>query len=317
MNLKDKQVVVTGTAGVIGQQLLRRLVEAGANVWSVDLNPLPSGCQYSRVNHVQMDLAELRDETFLQLRPQVIFHLAACFERSTEQPDFWHDNYRNNLLASHRLVEAARSCSSVELFVFASSYLIYDPTLYLSNPPGLLKHLCESDFVSPRNLCGATKYFTEQELEFVHRTGGFRSISARIYRVYGRGSRDIISRWVRAALQGEGIEVYGPQNRFDYICADDVAEGLFRLGGCDGHGIVNLGSGQPRSIADVLDVLQQNGPGLQRRAVSINGPTESSVADVSRLARMVGWTPQTTLEEGIRKLVEYEAGHLLRKVETK
>src|SRR5437762_5971493 len=79
-----------------------------------------------------------------------------------------------------------------------------------------------------------------------------RTISARIYRVYGCGSRDVVSRWVRALIAGRPIEVFNPENRFDYIFAGDVAEGLRRLADSPtASGIVNLATGRSPSIAEV------------------------------------------------------------------
>jgi carbamoyl-phosphate synthase large subunit len=116
--------------------------------------------------------------------------------------------------------------------VFASSYLIYDPGLYLFDQPR--EHavrLKETDAIRPRNLTGVAKLAHETELRFLadHCNDRFTSVSARIFRGYGRGSRDIVSRWVRSALAGERLAVYQPEGMFDYVYAGDTAEGLIRL----------------------------------------------------------------------------------------
>src|SRR5207237_653324 len=63
---------------------------------------------------------------------------------------------------------------------------------------------------------------------------------------------DVVSRWVRALIAGRPIEVFNPENRFDYIFAGDVAEGLRRLADSPtASGIVNLATGRSPSIAEV------------------------------------------------------------------
>jgi carbamoyl-phosphate synthase large subunit len=59
-----------------------------------------------------------------------VIHLAATFERSAESYEFWEENFRHNVRLSHHLMSLAKDAPSVKRVVFASSYLIYDPSLY-------------------------------------------------------------------------------------------------------------------------------------------------------------------------------------------
>ena len=130
----------------------------------------------------------------------------------------------------------------------------------------------------------------------------------RIFRVYGRGSRDVVSRWVRAALDGQPIDVYHPENRFDYIFSGDVADGLVRIAASpSATGIINLGSGNARPVGDVIAAIERaTGDRLAASHHDADEPFEASCADVGRLRSVVGWTPPTTLEAGVARLVEFE-----------
>ncbi|RLE08390.1 hypothetical protein DRJ00_06395 [Candidatus Aerophobetes bacterium] len=306
--IKDKRVLVTGGAGVIGRELLKLLIGKGASIFSVDRQPLPKG-DWAGVLHIQKDLAKDSLDELHDFQPQIIFHLAASFERSKESPEFWDINWHDNVLLSHRIVDLAKEMPDLEVLVFASSYLVYSPSLYLSPSFRDVTYLKEDDRIAPRNLCGAAKHYTEEEIEFVKEVVNLslRSIYARIFRVYGCGSRDVVSRWVRAALSGQDIEVYNKQNCFDFIFARDVAEGLLRLAESpNAEGAVNLGSGAARSIQEVLDCIGENVGQLRIRDLGIKEPFEASCADLTKLKQMTGWAPPTRLEEGIKMIIEFE-----------
>ncbi|HEY1659129.1 MAG TPA: NAD(P)-dependent oxidoreductase [Candidatus Sulfotelmatobacter sp.] len=304
MQLKEKRALVTGSSGVIGRVLLEKLVHLGVEVLGIDL--VPPSQSIDRCRYITADLSAGVPDAAFDFAPELVFHLAASFERTVETAGYWKTVFKNDVLASHRLLEAVEPLKSLQVFVFASSYLNYDPSLYLDVPH--VRKLKESDCLLPRNMVGLAKYYMDRELEFVQSTqANFRTVSARIYRVYGRGSRDVISRWVRSSLAGEELKVFGTNNRFDYIFADDVAEGLIRLSETENAvGPVNLGSGVSRSIEDVLGILSKETGGARIKREPYDGPIESSAADMSLFQRLTGWIPSTSLELGIRKIAEYE-----------
>jgi nucleoside-diphosphate-sugar epimerase len=305
MQWTGRRVLVTGAAGVIGRVLVRDLVSRGAKVLCVDVasdDAWSSGV----VQYVQANLARGVPPEVCAFDPEVVFHLAATFERTEEAPGYWKTSFENNVLLSHLLLKALVPGPSLEIFVFASSYLVYNPEQYLNAPcPYPLK---ETDPIAPRNLVGLAKYFTERELDFIQKTEHkFRPVSARIFRVYGRDSRDVISRWVRAGLRKELIEVHGRKNRFDYIFADDVAQGLIRLAESEvAQGVINLGSGVARSIDDVVAILRTELDDLQVQDRQSDDAVEASCADMSLFHRITGWLPSTSLEQGIKQVILYE-----------
>src|SRR5579885_2495226 len=128
------RIVVTGGSGVIGRELLGRLVAGGAEVMSLDREPLPDRLA-RRVHQVQVDLSEGGMDEIREFRPDTIYHLAAALERSEEESGFWLPGYRDNIAVSHRLHDAIRKVPGLRTYVFASSYLIYEPSLYLLDAP--------------------------------------------------------------------------------------------------------------------------------------------------------------------------------------
>jgi carbamoyl-phosphate synthase large subunit len=311
------RVVVTGAAGVIGRELLSRLIASGADILSLDRDPLPA-LLADQVRHIQVDLAIGGMEEIKVFAPDEIYHLAAAFERSTEEPGFWTPNFHDNVQVTHRLHTVIRELGSVKTYLFASSYLIYDPVLYMfGSPQEAARKLRGDSTILPRNLCGVAKYAGEREIEFLTEVDllPLRAVSARIYRVYGRGSRCVISRWTRSLLKGQSITIFNPLNRFDYVFAGDVAEGLIRLARAPhARGIVNLATGRSRTVSEVSNILRGliEGAGALMEEGDDIPPYEASESDVARLEQLTGWRPPTGIEEGIGLIVDYERA-LMRK----
>lgn len=304
MDWNAKRVVVTGAAGVIGRELINRLTALDARVLAVDILPNPNG--QPGVDVIQADLRDGPPAAMDVFDPEVIFHLAATFERIEESPGVMDSNLNDNVILSHNLLSALQRYSSLEIFVFPSSYLIYDGSLYLASGNG--RGLKESDRINPRNLVGLGKYFTERELDFLRNIGTrYRSVSARIFRVYGCGSRDVISRWVRSIIRDEPIEVYGGTNRFDFIYAADVARGLIAFADSPAaQGIINLGSGISRSIDDVVSILHANLPATKVKQLQREVTGEASCADLTLMGQLTNFGLETSLEDGIQRIISYE-----------
>lgn len=312
MQWQNKKVIVTGGAGVIGKELIVKLEKEGAKIRCFDVVPRPLTFP-EKIEYCQRDISELNTPEFKNFEPEIIFHLAAAFERTEEDINFWESNYLNNVLLSHKVIDAAKECQNLKKFIFASSYLTYSPSLYLFKEiPSQAAKLKEEDRINPRNLCGAAKYYTEKELEYLSNfkeSYPFISISARIFRVYGKSSNDVISRWVRAGLRGEEIGVFLEDNSFDYIFSGDVAEGLLRLADVNNEGgRVNLGKGESRKIKEVVEIIKEEIPQIKISKINKEGLYEASCADVSKLQKITGWQPKINLEEGIKIIKDYETG---------
>lgn len=304
-----ERVFVSGAAGVIGREIVPLLHGRGYEVWAADLKPRPADFA-PEIRYRQGDLNSLARVEVEAFAPTAFIHLAATFERSTETYEFWDENFWHNVRLSHHLMSLLRDQISLRRVVFASSYLIYDPALYqFSEPRNHAVALRETDPVQPRNLTGMAKLAHEIELNYLRgfRSDRFSSVSARIYRGYGLGSRDVISRWIRMAMAGEVLTAFRQDGQFDYIFARDTAEGLIRLMEAgEVTGIINLGTGRARRVADVLAVLAGHFPGLQTVEGESDIPFEASCADMTRYQAAVGWLPATDLEAAIAEMVAHE-----------
>lgn len=311
--MNGKGVFVSGGAGVIGREVVPKLVARGARVFVGDLRPRPADFPPA-VRYRQGDLNEMTPAEMASFAPDVFIHLAATFERSAETYGFWEENFRHNLRLSHHLMTLMKDLSSLRRVVFASSYLIYDPVLYqFDGPQATPVSLRETDPVMPRNLTGMAKLAHEVELRFLEgfHAEAFTTVCARIFRGYGCNSRDVISRWVRSLLAGEPITLYRPEGMFDYLYARDTAEGLTRLAEAGGvSGIVNLGTGRARRVQDIVDILRTHFPDLRVVEAASDIAYEASQADMSVCKAAIGWMPEYDLEKAIPEIIEHERARL-------
>jgi carbamoyl-phosphate synthase large subunit len=308
IQLQGKRIFISGGAGVIGIALVKKLHKIGTILLVGDLKPRPKDFP-KNISYRQGDLNCVTRDELVQFNPEVFFHLAATFERSEETYNFWEENYHHNVKLSNHLMTCLKDNKSLVKVIFASSYLIYNPELYnFEKPAQKAYRLKESDSIYPRNICGASKLLHEMELRFLSNFEkiNFDTVSARIFRVYGRHSRDIISRWIKELLKGETIRVYKKEGLFDYIFADDVAKGLIKLAESSATGIVNLGNDNARRVEEVINILQSHFPELKKVDINLDIPYEASQANMTEFKNLTNWQPEYQLETGIPELIKFE-----------
>lgn len=308
------KVLITGAAGVIGSELAKLCDNSGLKILGVDKKDAPTDWPENQ-RFIKGDLSSMSMGPIEEFGPEVVFHLAASFERTSESSTFYTTNHTDNVRVSSRVLDFAMNSSSAETYIFASSYLVYDSTNYLS---GSLSHkpisLHETATLKPRNLVGAAKLFHESEIEFM--SGFFPSkklLNVRIFRGFGLGSRDVISRWVRACLSGRPISVYDAESSFDFIFAGESARKLLMMVGQKvPGGTYNLASGRSTSISEIVDLLTEIFPNttVERVDGEAGKLIEKSRADMSRLSDYVEDTESQYLKNQIIRVVEYEASRL-------
>lgn len=309
---KQKRIFISGAAGVIGTEMVDILLSQGAILFVGDLKPCPEKW-FNKLEYFHGDLNNICFEELNSFKPEFFIHLAATFERSSESYDYWQENFRHNIQLSNHLMTLIKDLKSVKSVVYASSYLIYDPHLYnFYQSQEIPYSLKETDPIYPRNLTGMAKLAHEIELRFldIFKKDQFSISIPRIYRGYGRNSRDIISRWVRSILNDEEIKVYRPEGIFDYIYAKDTALGILKIAEAKVEGIINLGTGSARKVSDVVNVLVSRFPSAKVKNIESDIPYEASQADISELIKKINWRPAYSIENGIDEIIKFEKSRI-------
>ena len=298
--------LVTGGAGFIGGHIAERLLTEGHEVAIVD--NLSTGNRANApeaARFVEMDLNDpALPDLIADVGPHFIFHLAAQVNvrRSVEDPAF---DAQQNILGSIRLLESARK-AGIEKIVYTSS----GGACY-GEPEDI--PAAEDTPVNPLCPYGASKYTVEQYVKLYGRLHGLRNTTLRYANVYGprqdpHGEAGVVAIFSETMLRGETPRIFGDGTKTrDYVYVADVVEAnLLAIEKGDG-GSYNVGTG--RQITDrqiyenIRDAIGCDIPVIYEDFRP--GEVMHIALDNSLIRRELGWSPQVTFEEGIRRAVAY------------
>ena len=314
------KALVTGCAGFIGSHLSESLLEDGHEVLGVDcfnenygraqkLCNLERSREWEAFEFVPIDLARGEANSILA-ECDVVFHLAA--EPGVRAS--WGDRYdayvRNNILATQRLLEAARM-EPGRRFVYASSSSVDGDAARLPTP--------EDVTPSPRSPYGATKLHGEHLVEAYTANFGVDVVSLRYFSVYGPRQRPDMAFTIfcRRLLAGQPLHLYGGTQTRDFTYVADVVAATRAAAGTPtppGR-VYNVGGGERTSLNRALEVLA----GLAGRPLDVrrggreSGDVLHTAADITRAREALGFEPATSLADGLRAELEWAAERATRR----
>lgn len=269
----------------------------GAPVTIVDNQAPPDSIRGDLVTYVAGDLADpaVREAAVPEGTAGVV-HLAAITSvlRSVDQPA---ETYDNNVEITQRLLELAR-VRDVGQFVLASTNAVVGDIGRGTIDESLPLH--------PLTPYGATKSACEMLLSGYAGSYGIAASALRFTNIYGpgMGQKDsFIPRLMRAALSGNGVEVYGDgaQSR-DFVHIDDVVQGITAAWDKQYTGTAVIGAGRSFSVLDLIAAVRAaTGEELPVTHVPAkSGEMPAVIVDVARAKRELGYAPSVDLTDGLR-----------------
>ena len=303
---KVKTVLVTGGAGFIGSHLVRRLLSLGHRVIVAD--NLSTG-KLRNIDHAAVfHHGDITDRAVIELvhkeKPDLVFHLAAQSSVARSIRNSIHDA-NVNIIGTLRLLEAARIHGVDKFIYFSTGGALYGDPQY--NP-------CREDHpVVPISPYGASKYAAEMYLDLYRRLYQVDYTILRCANVYGPGQdpdgeAGVVSIFARAMLKGVPPTIFGDgsQSR-DFVYVDDVVDAnLCAINRGTGRSY-NIGTGQMTSVNRIYESLKEI---IGYKWEPERGPTRPGdvyeiCLDASKADRELGWRPATSLDDGLRRTVEY------------
>ena len=322
----DKNVIVTGGASFIGSHLVDKLLNAGANVTVVD--NLSSGSidnllkSRDRINLIKNDLEHVAKNEVKQIfrNQNVIFHLAAIHGGRGYIQKHPAD-VCSNLSIDHHVFEGA-SQNNVENIVFASTACVYPDDL--QSRVGSDYKLKESDS-NPKELAGYMsadieygwgKLMSEMQLNAFIKQYDLRGCPVRLVTAYGPRENEthaIVALISKAVQRFDPYPIWGngKQER-DFTYVEDIVDGMMAASQIIFDGTpVNLGTGRRYKINDVVntifDILGWRPRKLKYERSMPVGPL-SRALDIRRAKDLLNWEPRFSLEEGLRRTIEWYIG---------
>lgn len=341
VDLENKTILVTGAAGFIGSNLVKRIYKETPNVAVIGIDNMNTYYdvalkdfrlkeleQYSNFTFVKGNIADkvLINELFEKYKPSIVVNLAAQagVRYSITNPDAYIES---NLVGFFNILEACRNYP-VEHLVYASSSSVYG-----SNKK--VPYSTDDKVDNPVSLYAATKKSNELMAHAYSKLYNIPSTGLRFFTVYGPAGRPDMAYFgfTNKLVKGETIKIFNYGNcKRDFTYVDDIVEGVVRVmkkapdkkNGEDGlpippYAVYNIGNQNPENLLDFVQILSEE---LVRAGVLPEnydfeahkelvamqpGDVPVTYADTSALERDFGYKPSTNLREGLRNFVEWYA----------
>ena len=293
-----KRVLVTGANGFIGRQCLPLLLAKGYEVHAVsrqDASQSSPGVAWHNCNLLE---SESRGQLVTQVKPKYLLHLAwyavpGKFWESPENTQWVRasvDLFRTFEKAGGQRLVAAGTCAE-----------------YVDNAGECHE---EKTPLSPSTLYGRSKRALERELHSFSQRNGLSYAWGRVFHLYGahEDPARLVAYAVRSLLRGEQALCSDGLQLLDLLHVEDVASAFVQLLECDVTEAVNIGSGNPVMVREVLNEIgrQIGQPQLIRLGAKPSPANTTRLwANTVKLAKEVGWTPHYELASGIKQTIEW------------
>jgi UDP-glucose 4-epimerase len=312
--MKAPRFLVTGGAGFIGSNLVSALVAQGESVRVLDNLATGHWGLVRRlvrdIDKVEMRTADIRDRDAVAdavRGVEIVFHEAALgsVPRSVENPI---DSDQVNVGGTVTVLDCARR-AGVRRVIFAASSSAYGDT------PTLPKQ--EDMPATPMSPYAVTKLTCEHYMRVFARLYDIETLNLRYFNVFGPNQRPegpyaaAIPRFVKAALQGAPIVIYGDgEQTRDFCFVDNAVRANLLAAACPSKlsgQVVNIAGGRRIALNDLVrEIGRVLGRSLDVRHEGPRaGDVRHSLADIARAKELIGYEPAATWEDGIAPTVEF------------
>ena len=295
-----QKVIVTGGAGFIGSHIVDKLVSDGYNVIVIDDESAESNDVFYRnptATYHKISIEDYNGIEPLFKDVRYVFHLAAVarIQLTVDKPE---KAIETNYTGTHNVLRAAK-LHGVKRVMYSSTSSAYG----LKNTPPL-KETMQRDCLNPYSV---TKVGAEDLCKMYYTLYGLETVIFRYFNVYGdrhptKGQyAPVIGLFVRQIQEGNKMTVVGDglQTR-DYTNVSDVVDAnLAAAISTDTNvcgEIFNIGTGKNHSVLDIVDLLK---PGYFEHIPARPGEARETLADISKVQKMLNWNPKISLEDWI------------------
>lgn len=334
------KVLITGTAGFIGFHAVKRFLDAGYEVIGVDnindyyytslkydrltesgiaessihYNQLSQSTIWEKYQFMKIDLEDAGSlmHLFQTEKFQMVIHLAAQagVRYSLENPKSY---IQSNVVAYLNILESCRH-NNVPKLIYASSSSIYG----MSDKP-ILSVTDRAD--KPVSLYAATKKSNELMAHVYSHLYGIKTIGLRFFTVYGPWGRPDMAPFLFAdsIINNKELKLFNNGNmQRDFTYIDDIVDGIFHVSKAEInelYNIFNIGNNDPVQLIDFINYLEAEF-GIKANKVKYPmqpGDVVATWADTSELIEATGYSPKTSIQDGVKSFVKWYNGYYKNK----
>lgn len=275
--LNNEKVIVTGSNGRLGKELVKRLKEEKANVLEVDLP--------------EFDLREkvlrIPDDT------KFIFHLASIIPRKKDLTIF-------ELWDNSKMIYNVIKNNKTAKIIYASGGNVYGNSQKIP--------ITEKSFIKSKTCYGASKILCEVILDIFSKMNGFSLVKLRISNIWGpqfRKRGELLDKLFSNLSKNKDIKLYGKDVKRDRVWIDDVVEALILSTKKNVHGVFNIGSGQSFSTKFIASEIKSK---LKSKSKIKFTNSDDTIMDnrlsIVKARKILKWTPKVKINKGINILEE-------------
>jgi dTDP-glucose 4,6-dehydratase len=303
------RVVVTGAAGFLGSHLCDYLIDKGHAVIGLDnlitgntrnVAHLAGNDRFSFIKH------DVTEYIYISGALDAVLHFASPAS-PVDYLEFPIQTLKVGALGTHKALGLAKEKKA--RFLLASSSEVYgDPLVH----PQTEDYWGNVNPIGPRGVYDEAKRFAEAMTFAYHRTHGVDTKIARIFNTYGprmrSGDGRVVPNFITQALSGKPLTVYGDGTQTRSFCyVSDLIEGIYRLLISETDQPVNLGNPLEMSVIDfarkVLEITRSASDIVFER-LPVDDPKVRQ-PDIGQAKEILGWQPAVTLEDGLKKTIDY------------
>lgn len=297
-----KRVLITGIAGFIGSNLAEELYRRGYEIGGID-NFSTGKAENLKGFQLTFFNCDIRDKigvsrAFNTFRPDYVFHLAALarIQPSIIDPVESHDVNATgtlNILWQCKKSKVKRVIYSASSSVYGNNKIPY----------------YEDQIPDPLNPYAVQKYFGELYCKMFSQVYGLDTVCPRFFNVYGpKQATDgayatVIGIFLKQKSEGKPMTIVGDgKQKRDFTHIKDIADGLIKLMECEGEfngDVFNLGTGKNIDINKLAELIG----GQSTHIDSLPQEAQETLANNNKAKLLLGWSPEITIEEGIKALI--------------
>ncbi|MBN1424189.1 SDR family oxidoreductase [Candidatus Fermentibacteria bacterium] len=301
--------VITGGAGFIGSHLCDYLVSRGHRVICMDNLITGRTRNIERLAGNDLFLFIKQDVTnyiFVEGPVDFVLHLASPAS-PVDYLKYPIQTLKVGALGTHKALGLAKA-KNARFFLASTSEVYGDPLEH----PQRETYWGNVNPIGPRGVYDEAKRFAEAMTVAYHRYHGLETRIARIFNTYGPRMRmndgRVVPTFVRQVLSGEPLSVFGDGTHTRSFCyVDDLVRGIDLLSRSDLTEPVNLGNPEERTIEGfgrAVSAVAGVEPDFQFKPLPVDDPKVRQ-PDISRARDLLGWEPEVSLEEGLRRTISW------------